>query len=456
MSSRLKIAIIGSGPSGFYAAEALLKSSFPIDVDMFDRLPTPFGLVRSGVAPDHPKLKQVIKVFEKIAANPAFQFFGNIHIGNDISVESLKKSYHAIIFAIGAETDRALDIPGENLKGSYTATEFVGWYNGHPAHQHHQFDLSHEKCVIIGQGNVTADVCRILAKDVDELAKTDITQNAIDVLSKSKIKEIHIVGRRGPAQTKFSNKELRELSELERCEIVIDPVDLQLNQESEQELADKSNKNSVLNIKLFHQLSINKVKEKNKQCYFHFLKSPIEILGDKAVTGLKLAQNKLSGQPFNQIANVSEHNENLECGLVFRSVGYKGVSLPGVPFDKKKAIIPNINGRVVNEDEQHLDGLYVTGWIKRGPSGIIGTNRADSIETVSSLLDDLPALIIKKDSLTDVELSLREIKEKGGHIISYADWSKIDKLEVQKGFSKEKPREKITNISELLQVANMK
>jgi ferredoxin--NADP+ reductase len=453
MSSRLKIAIIGSGPSGFYAAEALLNSDFPIDVHLFDRLPTPFGLVRSGVAPDHPKLKKVITVFEKIAANPAFRFFGNVHVGSDISVESLKKSHHAIIFAIGAETDRALNIPGEQLTGSHTATEFVGWYNGHPAHQHHNFDLSHEKCVIIGQGNVTADVCRILAKNVDELATSDITQDAIDALSKSNIREIHIVGRRGPAQTKFSNKELRELSELEGCEIIIDPIDLQLNQESEVELADKTNKSNILNVKFFRQLSNDKLEGKSKQCYFHFLKSPTEILGNKSVEGIELTINTLSGEPFCQVANASPKSVNLECGLVFRSVGYRGVSLSGVPFDEKKAVIPNIEGRVISEAGHPLDGLYATGWIKRGPSGIIGTNRADSVETVKSLLTDLPELITKKDILIDVDILLREKNPKECKVISYSDWSKIDRLEVERGLSKQKPREKITKIAELLEAA---
>ena len=452
MSSRLKVAIIGSGPSGFYAAEALLKSDFPIDVHMFDRLPTPFGLVRSGVAPDHPKLKQVVKIFEKIAENPNFEFFGNVKVGSDVSIESLNKYYHSVVFAIGAETDRSLNIPGESLPGSHTATEFVGWYNGHPAHQHHQFDLSHEKCVIIGQGNVTADVCRILAKDITELEKTDITQNAIDVLSKSKIKEIHIVGRRGPAQTKFSNKELRELSELKGCKIIIDPVDLELNEESEVELTDKVNKDNILNVNLFRKLTTDAVRtDSHKACHFHFLKSPTEILGDTEVTGIKLTKNKLSGKAFCQAAEALEESENLNCGLIFRSVGYKGVSLPGVPFDQQKAIIPNQSGRVIS-DGTHLSGLYATGWIKRGPSGIIGTNRADSIETVNALLADLPELM-KKEVIPEMDILFKEIVNKTSNIISYSDWLNIDQLEIKKGLLKQKPREKITKISELLEVA---
>ena len=236
----LLVAIVGSGPSGFYAAEALIKSEVVAKVDIIERLPTPYGLVRSGVAPDHPKLKTAINLYKKIADDPNFNLIANVTIGKDLSVEELCESHHAVILTYGAETDRKLGIPGEDLKGSHTATEFVGWYNGHPDYRELEFDLSQDVAVIIGQGNVAADVSRILSKTVDELKHTDIAQHALDVLAESKLKEIHVIGRRGPAQAKFTPKELREFGELSDCNPIILEEDLQLNIESEKELEDKT------------------------------------------------------------------------------------------------------------------------------------------------------------------------------------------------------------------------
>jgi ferredoxin--NADP+ reductase len=449
MTSVYKIAIIGSGPSGFYAAEALLDSEINVEVHMYERLPTPFGLVRSGVAPDHPKLKQVINIFKRIAEHESFKFFGNVSIGEDVSLEALQNTYSAVVFATGAGIDRSLNIPGEALKGSHSATEFVGWYNGHPDFQDCTFDLSNKSCVVIGHGNVSADVCRILLKSVDELKQTDITQQAIDTLSKSNIQEVHIIGRRGPAQSKFSTKELRELSELENCEIIVNPEDLVLNDESAAELDDRANLNNRLNVELLRTLSEKKATGETKKCYLHFLKSPTAVIGEQQVDGIELTGNDLSGEPFYQKARSNDHSEILDCGTVFRSVGYRGSPIQGVPFDDQRGVIPNVDGRVTTVEGEPQKGIYVTGWIKRGPSGIIGTNRADSVETVETLLSNLSELTVQTDS--SVDDLLNSIRAKGVQIVTYEDWLKIDNSEVEKGSLVGKPREKMTKVKEMLQ-----
>ena len=337
----LKIAVVGSGPSGFYAAEALIKSGKAVAVDMIERLPAPFGLVRNGVAPDHPKLKQAILVYQKIAESPAFSFCGNVTVGRDVTVDELRGLYHAVIFTCGAESDRRLGISGEDLKGSHTATEFVGWYNGHPDFRERVFDLSGDTAVIIGQGNVAADVARILSKTVDELKHTDIAEHALDVLSKSKIREIHVVGRRGPAQAKFTGKELREFGELADCTPVVNPEDLKLNPESEAEIADKTNAGAAKNMEIFRSFAAMSDAGKTRRCIFHFLESPLRIEGTGRVEHVVFAKNRLEGPPFNQAARATEETVTLPCGILFRSIGYRGVAMPGVPFDEKRGTVPN-------------------------------------------------------------------------------------------------------------------
>ena len=284
----LRVAIVGSGPSGFYATEALIKSGLSVKIDMLERLPAPYGLVRYGVAPDHAKLKQAIQLYDKIAEAGEFSYLGNVTIGRDVSVDELKNTHHAIIFTCGAESDRKLGVPGEDLPGSYTATEFVGWYNGHPDYRNRSFDLSHEVAVIIGQGNVAADVARILAKTIDELKHTDISQHALEVLAASKIREIYVIGRRGPAQAKFTPKELREFGELSACDPVVSAEDLVLNPASQQELEDKSNAGSVKIYQLFKEFALRHGSAKNKRCHFKFLLSPVELAGQGKLQSLTL------------------------------------------------------------------------------------------------------------------------------------------------------------------------
>jgi ferredoxin--NADP+ reductase len=446
----LKVAVVGSGPSGFYAAEALLKSGHKVQVDMFERLPSPFGLVRSGVAPDHPKLKQSILVYDKIAQSPGFSFLGNVTVGRDIKVEELRAHYHAVIFTCGAETDRKLGVPGEDLPGSHTATEFVGWYNGHPDYRDRVFDLSCETAVIIGQGNVAADVARILAKTEDELKATDITQHALECLAKSRIRDIHVIGRRGPAQAKFTSKELRELGELADCQPVVEPADLRLNPESEAELADKTNMGSLSNFKVFETFASQPASSKKRRCHFHFLEGPVALEGSSRLERMVLAKNRLEGAPFHQVARPTGETYALPCGILFRSIGYRGVPMEGVPFDDKAGVFRNVDGRITEDGNSPVPGLYVAGWIKRGPSGIIGTNRACSVATVAALLEDLPKL--DSGNRAGGEGVRRLLAKRGVRAVSYPDWKKIDAAEVARGAPKGKPREKFTRVAEMLSV----
>ncbi|MBF8268399.1 MAG: FAD-dependent pyridine nucleotide-disulfide oxidoreductase [Gammaproteobacteria bacterium] len=447
----LYVAIVGSGPSGFYAAEALIRSERTVKIDLFERLPVPFGLVRSGVAPDHPKLKQAIQVYEKIAEAPQFNFIGNVSIGRDISVEELARHYHAVIFTCGAESDRKLGIPGENLAGSHTATEFVGWYNGHPDYRDRHFDLSHETAVIIGQGNVAADVGRILSKTVDELRHTDIAGHALEVLAESKIRRIYIVGRRGPAQAKFTSKELKEFGELSVCGAVVEPAELQLNDASRIELEDKTNAGSRKVFELLSEFATSTSRDKQRQCHFTFLKSPVELQGRSRVEKIIFEKNRLQGEPFNQSAVGIGETFELEAGLLFRSIGYRGKSLTGLPFDDKRGVFPNRDGHITDTQGQLLPQFYTAGWIKRGPTGIIGTNRADSVATVECLLQDLARLDSSetKQGAAAVYVILNSKKVRP---ISFSDWKKIDNEEISRGQPLGKPREKITSIQECLRI----
>lgn len=447
----LTVAIVGSGPSGFYAVDGLLRSGKTVRVNMFERLPVPYGLVRSGVAPDHPKLKQAIKVYARTAEAGEFNYIGNVTAGRDISIDELRATHHAVILTCGAETDRRLGIPGEDLPGSYTATEFVGWYNGHPDYRDREFDLSHENAVIIGQGNVAADVGRILAKTVDELKHTDIARHALDALADSRIKNIYIIGRRGPAQAKFTSKELKEFGNLAACDPVIDADELALNPESETELADKANAGNKKIYDLFCGFA-GQDTVKDRRCIFTFLKSPREIIGESGVERLLIEKNTLSGEPFRQSARGGGETFTLDAGIVFRSIGYHGIPMPGVPFDESGGVFSNEKGRVVKDGAVER-GLYTAGWIKRGPTGLIGTNKADSFETVDMLLEDLDKLDsgeTRRGAAGCYEiLNRRNIRH-----ISFEDWKKIDAAEIARGEPAGKPREKYTCINEMLALLN--
>ena len=438
MTRPLRVAIVGSGPAGFYAASALLSADPPAEVDLVERLPTPWGLVRLGVAPDHPKLKEVSRAFERVAERPGFRFFGNVEVGRDVTHDELAERYDAVLYAIGAQTDRQLGIPGEELPGSWPATAFVAWYNGHPDFQELVFDLSHERAVVIGNGNVALDVARMLALTPEELAPTDTTDAAIEAINAAGIREILVVGRRGPVQAAWTPVEVGELGELAGADIVVAPEDLELDEASAAELAAAAPtvRRSVEHLRDFAARSRG---GKPRAIRLRFFSSPTAILGDGKVEAIELVRNEL----VDGRAVPTDERETVPCGIVFRSVGYRGVGLPGVPFDESAGTIPNEGGRVV-------PGLYAAGWIKRGPSGVIGTNKKDATETVELLLEDARADLLPPSSGDDLEELL---VERGVEHVLYAGWEAIDAAERSAGEPHGRPRVKLCTWEELLEAA---
>jgi ferredoxin--NADP+ reductase len=416
---------------------------------MIESLPAPFGLVRYGVAPDHPKIKNIIARYEKTAAHPGFAFLVNVEIGRDLSLAELRRFYDAVVFASGAQTDRRLGIPGEDLPGSYTATEFVAWYNGHPGYRDHTFDLSHDCAVVVGQGNVAVDVARILAKTVDELKDTDIAAHALEVLAESRVREIRMVGRRGPVQAAFTPPELKELGELADCDVIVDPAELVLNDASREELEVLKWRESIKNYKLLTDLAARPAAGKQRRLFIQFYRGPRELTGNAHVDGVLMEKNQLSGDAGAQKARGTGVMETVPCGVVFRSVGYRGVPISGIPFDEKKGIFSNVAGRIIH-DGAPVPGLYAAGWIKRGPSGIIGTNKPDSFETAQHLLADAPALPACEEPSREAVFAL--LAARGVRVVSYDDWRRVDAAEVARGALAGKPREKFVRIAEMLDV----
>ncbi len=452
----LRVAIVGAGPAGFYAAERLFKEKgLTVQVDMFERLPVPFGLVRFGVAPDHPKIKSVTKVFDRIAQKPGFRFFGNVDIGEDISVEELKQYYHQIIFTIGAPTDRNLPVPGVEFKGNYPATEFVAWYNGHPDYRDYKFDLSKERAAVVGIGNVALDVARILVRDPDELAKTDIADYALAALRQSNIKEVYVLGRRGPAQAAFTPPEAKELLELKGVDTLVLPEEAKLDPLSQESMA-TADRGVVRNVEIIQQMAQNKPTGQPRKLMIRFLVSPVEIFGNEAgeVVGMKLVKNELYKTESGTLRpRATDKFEEMPIDLVFRSVGYRGVPVPGVPFNDRWGVIMNQEGRVIEaESGVQVIGEYTAGWIKRGPSGVIGTNKADAVETVVHMLEDLQAGKILHPAHPEADAAEAFIAEKQPRFVTYDDWLKIDEIEVAKGQEQGRPRVKFTRVEDMLEV----
>ena len=449
----LRVAVVGSGPAGFYAAGHLLNAAdVTVEIDMFDRLPTPFGLVRAGVAPDHPKIKSVIRVYEKTAAKPGFRFFGNVHVGRDVSHAELKERFHAVIYAIGAETDRTLGIEGEDLPGSWAATQFVAWYNGHPDHRDLEFDLSCKRAVVIGMGNVATDVARMLALTREELEVTDTADHAIGPMANSGIEEIVIVGRRGPAQAAFTNPELRELGELTAAEVVVDPDEVRLDDHSARSIEGEGEITARRNVEILQEYSRRTPTGKPRRVVLRFLRSPVRILGDGRVEAIEFVKNELHhGGDGSLKARPTGEHETLEAGLVFRSIGYRGVPIEGVPFDEWKGVVPNDEGRVIDPHEQHpIPGEYVVGWIKRGPSGVIGTNKRDAQETIGHLLEDLAEGRLNEPVAPDADSIESLVAERKPDFVSYARWELIDAAEQAAGEPLGRPRVKFTSVEEML------
>jgi ferredoxin/flavodoxin---NADP+ reductase len=452
----LRVAIVGSGPAGFYAAEALLRDDAgAVEVDMLDRLPTPFGLVRGGVAPDHPKIKSVIRVYEKTAARDGYRFFGNVELGRDVSAAQLSERYHAVIYAYGAETDRRLGIPGEDLPGSGPATAFVGWYNAHPDYAHLSFDLSCERAVVIGNGNVATDVTRMLALTPEELRTTDTADHAIDVLAACEVREIIVLGRRGPVQAAFTNPELRELGEMVAADIRVDPAELELDHLSREVLESDADITTRKNIEILTEFAHREPEGKPKRIVLRFLTSPVEIQGDGRVERVIVGRNELYRDEGGAIRpRDTGEREELEAGLVLRSIGYKGVGVEGLPYDQRRGVIPNEGGRVVDpERSEPLAGHYAVGWIKRGPTGVIGTNKKDAQETVDHLLQDLEAGRVPEPPLGHREALEELLRERRPDYVSFQGWEAIDRAERERGEPQGRPRVKFTRIDEMVEVA---
>jgi ferredoxin--NADP+ reductase len=457
--SPLRVAIVGAGPSGFYAAEHILKGEdLHAQVDLFDRLPTPFGLVRGGVAPDHPKIKSVTRVYEKTAARDGFRFFGNVKIGHDVVVEDLERLYHAIVFTVGCETDRQLGVPGEDLPGSAAATAFVGWYNAHPDYADHDFDLSSERAVVIGNGNVAMDVARMLALTDHELRQTDTADHAIELLDAKGIREIVVLGRRGPVQAAFTNPEIKELGEMEDADVIVDPAEVELDPASAAYLeSDEVDKTTRVNVETLREFSQRQPAGKKQRIVLRFLASPVEIKGDGKVESIVIGRNELVEENGALRAKDTGEREELECGLVLRSVGYTGIPIEGVPFDEKRGLILNEGGRVLDShDAGHKVGHYTAGWIKRGPSGVIGTNKKDALETVQHLLADVETQTLLAAANPDPTAVESLLAERGVRYVSFEDWQAIDQAEVGRGEPHGRPRVKFVRVEEMLDTVGEK
>jgi ferredoxin--NADP+ reductase len=442
MGAPLRVAVVGSGPAGFYAADALLKSEDPtVAVDMIDRLPTPWGLVRLGVAPDHENIKAVSRAFERIAQKPGFRFFGNVEVGRSVQHAELLDLYDAVLYSVGAQTDRRMGIPGEDLPGSWPATAFVAWYNGHPDFQDLGIELGHKRAVVVGNGNVAIDVARMLALTAEELATTDTVDAAAHAIIDSPLEEIVLLGRRGPVQAAFTPPELQELGELAGADVEVDPADLVLDAASERALEDDRER-VRRNVELLHEYALREPEGKPRAIRLRFLTSPVAILGTDRVEGVEVVRNELVEENGRIVARPVGTPETIEAGLVFRSVGYQGVELPGVPFDAARATIPNINGRVTGAER-----TYCAGWIKRGPSGVIGTNKKDATETVEELLADARAGKLQHHAEGTLEALL---DERGAEYVEYPGWQAIDAAERGAGEPLGRPRVKLVTWDQLL------
>ncbi|HXT22910.1 MAG TPA: FAD-dependent oxidoreductase, partial [Thermoanaerobaculia bacterium] len=447
----LRVAIVGTGPSGMYAAGALLaQPGLHVAVDLFDRLPAPFGLVRYGVAPDHQKIKNVNRVFDKTAQDKRVRFFGNVQLGRDLDRGDLRRHYHQIVYAVGAQADRSMGVPGEQLAGSYSSTEFVAWYNCHPDLADARFELVHERAAVVGIGNVAMDVARILATRAEELAKTDIGDHALEHLRTTGIREVWVLARRGPVQAKCSPPELKEIAELDGVQVVVDPAELEIDAASAEELA--ADRAAQKNLELFRQLAAVPPDPSKVHVRFRFCVSPVEVLGrDGKVAGLRLERNRLDpdGRGGTRAVGTGEH-EDLPVTMVIRAIGYKSLPLVDLPYDSRNGIVPNREGRVVNPAGDALPGEYVVGWVKRGPTGLIGTNKPDSAETVQAMLADLPKAEPLPAAAADPDAVPSLLAARGARAVDYAEWQRLDAREVERGAPQGRPRVKFLRLEEML------
>ena len=437
----LRIAVVGAGPAACYAASELIGTD-GVEVDLYERLPTPFGLIRAGVAPDHQHTKSIVDIFGHMFTSQRFGCHLNVEIGRHLSHDDLLAHHHAVVYAVGASISRDLGIPGDELPGTYAAADFVGWYNGHPDHAEHTFDLSAPRAVIVGNGNVALDVARVLMMSADELSKTDIAQHALNALADSKIREVIILGRRGPRDSAFSAGEFMALGHLPGVDIVIKSDELTANSEDGVETA--------LKLDLAREYAERGTSPDNKRIVFRFLTSPVEVVGEGHVDGVRVVHNSLDDTGRLVTGGPDEKNsERIETSLVLRSVGYTGSPIAGLPFDPTLGVVRNDCGRVLDDDAEPIPGVYVTGWIKRGPKGVIGTNRTCAHETVTKIWEDFDEgrLSRKIKDRSDLDGLLAD---RGAEPVNWPGWLAIDTAERARGAEASRPRLKFVDVAEML------
>ncbi len=453
---RRRVAIVGAGPAGAFAAASLLRAAGDVEIDLFERLPTPWGLLRGGVAPDHQEIKRLEDTFDRQTLGRGCRFLGNVEVGPDLSHADLMGHYTAVVYATGAQTDKSLGIPGEDLPGSWAATEFVAWYNGHPDYRHLEFDLSAERAVVIGNGNVAADVTRMLTLSADELERTDVADHALEALRDSRIEEVVVLGRRGPAQAAFTSAELRELGHLDGVDLRVDGADVELDAVSREWLAEEGTFTARKNVELLRDFAARPaLPDARRRIELRFLRSPVAIRGSGGVTAIDVRRNEIvrADDGALRARPVGEDVETIECGLVLRSVGYRAVPLPDVPFDERSFVLPNERGRVLSPDGEPLPGVYSVGWIKRGPTGILGTNKRDAEETVRCLVEDLRAGALSPPANPAREQIDELLAERKSDLVTVDGWRAIDAHELERGQSEKRPRVKLASREELLALA---
>lgn len=445
----LRVAIVGAGPSGFYTAAALLAAKdLQISIDLIDRLPTPYGLVRYGVAPDHPKIKEVVRVFEKLALDPRVRFLGNVDFGRDLALEDLRLHYDQIVFAVGGQSDRRLGVAGEDLANSLSSTALVAWYSRHPDFLDLAVDLGVGAAAVVGVGNVAIDVARVLVRDPEELAKTDISDDALAALRVSRVRDVYLLARRGPVQAKCSPAELKELAHLSGVDLVVDPRELELDPASAEELA--ADREAQKNLEILRGVAERGATGAPRRIHLRFLVSPTEVLGTEGrVAGLRIERNRLVPGAGGLSARGTGELEELPVGLVVRAIGYRSLPLPGLPFDERGGVVPNAGGRVTDPSTgATLPGLYVAGWVKRGPTGLIGSNKPDGAETAAAMLADLASTRPAPESgasAIDGRLAARGVRR-----VDFAGWQRLDRVEVERGRTAGRPRVKLGPVAEML------